>query len=105
MALPEKERIRPGQEADSQKIVTTISLPSVPRPTHTLDDLDALAAHVAGTFVVVVEVAAGKYRRRCYLTAKAAQNAARNATERGENATVYLAELKPLWKIAGGGQA
>jgi len=53
--------------------------------------------------VLVVRVTGeDKYRRRCYLTAKAAENAARKATDRGENATVYLAELKPLFRLAGG---
>lgn len=69
-----------------------------------LGDLDALAAHVDGAFVVVVRVNGPRYRRRCYLTAKAAENAARRAVERGENATVYMAELKPLYRIHGGGR-
>ncbi len=68
-----------------------------------LAPLDDIAQHVDGTFVVVVEVTAGQYRRRCFLTVKAAENAARRATDRGETATVYLAELKPLWKVRGGG--
>ncbi len=68
-----------------------------------LTSLDDIARHVDGTFVVVVQVTAGKYRRRCYLTAKAAESAARKAVDRGETATVYLAELKPLWKVRGGG--
>jgi hypothetical protein len=67
-----------------------------------LTALDDIARHVDGTFVVVVEVTGGKYRRRCFLTARAAEDAARRATERGENATVFLAELKPLWKLQGG---
>ncbi len=67
-----------------------------------LTDLDALAAHVDGTFVVVVEVTAGQYRRRCFLTAKSAQRAAERAVERGESVTVYLAELRPLWRLRGG---
>lgn len=67
-----------------------------------LTALDDIARHVDGSFVVVVEVTAGRYRRRCFLTVKAAQAAARRATDRGETATVYLAELKPLWKVRGG---
>lgn len=63
--------------------------------------LDDIAKHVDGAFVVVVQVTAGQYRRRCFLTAKAAQDAARRATDRGETATVYLAELRPLWKLRG----
>jgi hypothetical protein len=67
-----------------------------------VDLLDEIAHHVAGTFVVVVKVSGGKYRRRCFLSAASAEKAARNALEAGHNATVYLAELKPLWKLAGG---
>ena len=67
-----------------------------------LRELDALAAHVDGAFVVVVKVNGPRYRRRCYLTAAAAENAARKAVERGENATVYMAELKPLFRLIGG---
>lgn len=67
-----------------------------------LAPLDQIARHVDATFVVVVKVSAGKYRRRCFLTAASAQRAAGRATVRGESATVYLAELRPLWKLTGG---
>lgn len=53
--------------------------------------LDDIARHVDGAFVLVVKVTAGRYRRRCFLTVKAAEDAARRATE-----------LKPLWKVRGG---
>jgi hypothetical protein len=66
-----------------------------------VDPLDEIAHHVDGTFVLVVKVTGGKYRRRCLLTAAAAEKAARNAIEAGHNAEVYLAELmKPLWKLS-----
>lgn len=65
-----------------------------------LTAVDEIARHVDGAFVVVVEVTAGKYKRR--LTVRAAEAAARRTTDRGENATVYLAALKPLWKLRGG---
>ena len=61
--------------------------------------LDEIAHHVDGTFVLVAKVTGGKYRRRCFLSAASAEKAARNALEAGHNATVYLAELKPLWKL------
>ena len=67
-----------------------------------LTALDDLAVHVDGAFVVVVALTEGRWRRRCYLTAASAERAARKALDRGETATVYLAELKPLWKLAGG---
>jgi hypothetical protein len=64
-----------------------------------VDPRDEIAHHVDGTFVVVVKVTGGKYRRRCFLSAASAERAARNTLEAGHNATVYLAELKPLWKL------
>lgn len=67
-----------------------------------LAELDALAAHVDGSFVLVVHVTGDRYRRRCFLTAQSAQRAADRATARGDNATVYLAELKPLYRLVGG---
>jgi hypothetical protein len=66
------------------------------------DPLDAIAEHIDGTFVLVVKVTGGKYRRRCFLSAASAEKAARNAIESGHNAVIFLAELKPLWKLAGG---
>jgi hypothetical protein len=64
-----------------------------------LSPLDDIARHVDGTLVVVLQITSGTYHRRCYLSAKSAQNAVRRAVDRGETATVYLAELKPLWKV------
>ena len=63
------------------------------------DSLDSLAHHVDGAFVLVVRVTGGRYRRRCFLSAASAEKAARNALEAGHNATVFFAELKPLWKL------
>ncbi len=68
-----------------------------------LDALDALAKAVDGTFVVVVEHSGAKYRRRAYLTVASAERSAANARAQGHNVTVYLAELRPLWRLAGGG--
>lgn len=67
-----------------------------------LAELDVLATRVDGSFVLVVKVTGGTYRRRCFLTAASAQRAAERAIARGENATVYLAELKPLYRLVGG---
>lgn len=69
--------------------------------TLSVDDWDATAHHVDGTFVLVVKVTGGLYRRRCFMTAAAAQRACQRATSRGENATVWLAELKPLHRVIG----
>jgi hypothetical protein len=67
------------------------------------DPLDELAQHVDGSFVLVVKVTGSRYRRRCFLSAAAAERAAHNALEAGHNAEVYLAELKPLWRLKAGG--
>jgi hypothetical protein len=91
---PEVRRRRPSQETPSLKIASPSLAPT--------DPLDEIAAHIDGSFVLVVKVTGGKYRRRCFLTAASAQRAARNAQAAGHNATIYLAELKPLWKLAGG---
>ena len=64
--------------------------------------LDDIAHHIDGAFVLVVRVTGGKYRRRCFLTAASAERAARSAQAAGDNAEVYLAELKPLWRLEGG---
>lgn len=72
------------------------------RVLHPVGSLDEIAHHVDGAFVVVVETTDSKIRRRCFLTAASAERAAGRATDRGESATVYLAELRPLWKIRGG---
>jgi hypothetical protein len=66
-----------------------------------VDPLDAIAAHVDGCFVVCVKTSGGRYRRRCFLSAASAEKAARNAQAAGHNAVVFLAELKPLWRLAG----
>ena len=94
MNHPETRRGRPSQEAPSLKIANASLVPT--------DPLDDIAAHVDGSFVLVVKVTGGKYRRRCFLTAASAERAARRAQDAGHNATIYLAELKPLWKLTGG---
>lgn len=96
------DRSRPAGNQAASNVITDGNATSLAPTTLTLVELDALAAHVDGAFVVVVKVSGERYHRRCYLTAKAAENAARKATDRGENATVYMAELKPLWRLVGG---
>jgi|GEM_PF-5269099 len=97
--MPPPNEVRrgcPGQEAPSIKIANPI-LVALPDP------LDEIAAHVDGAFVLVVRVTGGRYRRRCFLTAASAERAARNAQAASHKAEVYLAELKPLWRLKGGG--
>lgn len=87
-------RGRPGQVAPSSQLAP----PSLVPVDSALDDI---AQHVGGTFVLVVETTAGRYRRRCFLTAAAAEKASKRALDVGHNATVYLAELRPLWRLQG----
>jgi hypothetical protein len=91
---PGTRRGRPRQEAASIKIAHPSLVPLS-------DPLDEIAAHVDGAFVVVVRVNGSRCRRRCFLTAASAERAARRAQAAGHNATIYLAELKPLWKLTG----
>lgn len=97
MPLPDK---RKGPGTNSEAPPEAIHRQEDQNPT--LTSLDDIAHHIDGSFVVVVEVTGSRFRRRCFLTAKAAQTAARRATDRGDNATVYLASLTPLWKLRGG---
>jgi len=98
MRPPNEER-RPRQET-APTTSTKKSTPSL--PLETVDALDALAKAVDGTFVVVVEHPGARYRRRAYLTVASAERSAANARAKGHNVTVYLAELKPLWRLVGG---
>jgi hypothetical protein len=95
MSPPEVRRGRSGQEAPSIKIAHPSQVPA--------DPLDELARHVDGSFVLVVHTTGGKYRRRCFLSVTAAERAARNAVADGHIDQIYLAELKPLWRLTSGG--
>jgi hypothetical protein len=79
--------------------VKDLAVDSKPDKLTPVDALDDIAQHVDGTFVLVVKTTGGRYRRRCFLSAASAQKAARNALDAGHNATVFLAQLKPLWKL------
>jgi hypothetical protein len=90
-----------GEQAASNtpSPATGSAVDSKPAKLTPADALDDIAQHVDGAFVLVVKVSGPKYRRRCFLTAASAERAARNALEAGHNAEVFLAELKPLWKL------
>lgn len=66
-----------------------------------IEDADAAAEAVEGALVVCVRVADAKYRRRVFLTAKAAEAAVRRARGRGQTATLLLAELRPTYVVGG----
>jgi hypothetical protein len=65
------------------------------------DPLAEIAAHVDGTFVLVVRVTGGRYRRRCFLSVAAAERAAPNAQATGHSVEILLCELRPLRRLAG----
>jgi hypothetical protein len=102
MPPPNAEGRLPGEEraaSNNNSPATGFAVDSKPSRLHPVDALDAIAHHVDGTFVLVVKVTGGKYRRRCFLTAASAEPAARNALAAGHDATVFLAQLKPVWKL------
>lgn len=92
-----EEKGRPGDWAAPHKINTEVEVDG-----STLADLDAMAEHINGALVVVVVTPAGRYRRRVFLTAAAAERAVRNAEARGHSAEVFLAELRPVHRVEGG---
>ena len=66
---------------------------------------DEVARLIRGAFVVVVSTPTGTHRRRVFLTVKAAEAAARRATDRGQVAEVVLAELRPVWHVTASDEA
>jgi hypothetical protein len=98
MSLEVEGPAPPGDRSESRAAAKPLDNPSlVPA-----DPRDDLAKHVDGTFVLVVKVTGGKYRRRCFLSVASAERAARRALDAGSIAYVYLCELKPLWRLTGG---
>jgi hypothetical protein len=59
---PRVRRGCPRQEAASQKLASRSLVPL------SNDLLDDLAKEIDGSFVLVVKLSGGKYRRRCFLT-------------------------------------
>lgn len=64
-----------------------------------LTELDAETTALARGLVVIVKTPAGHYRRRVFLSLAAAQRAAEAAANRGQVATVVLAELVPVYRV------
>lgn len=96
-----ENRNRPGSPTGATPHAQTLTL-SIP-------EADAYTAHVGGAWVVVVEVAGERgtvptFRRRVFLSLKAAQNAAQRARQRGQGVRVVLATLTPLYVLAGTAQ-
>lgn len=85
--------------AAQQRDPARLSVVSVPRSTDRdqprLSPVDA-AGIIDGAIVLVVQVAADRYRRRVFLTVASAERAARRARARGHAAEVVLARLAPV---------
>lgn len=67
---------------------------------YSLAELDDLAQHVGGTWVVAVFRAGGTTLTRTYVNVRAARRAALRARDRGHTVRVVLAELTPVWTLA-----
>lgn len=75
---------------------------SIPRPADLLGDLDALAEHLRGYFVVQVVINdAGHRRSHFYRNAQAAERAVERARLRGRHAHVTLCQLMPVGVVTG----
>jgi hypothetical protein len=70
---------------------------TLPLPAGTLADLDTLAEHLRGRFVVqvVVDADAGHRRTNVYRSCAAAERAVLRALERGQTAHVTLVQMLP----------
>jgi hypothetical protein len=66
-----------------------------------LADLDAMAEHLRGRFVVQVEVDGDKYRTHVYRSTAAAERCVQRARERGKRAHVTLVQMLPVGVVAG----
>ena len=86
----------PGQASPLMNAAAT--KPQVPHhcPTDSSVTDSPHGSQVRGTLVVVVETAAGKYRRRAFLTLASAQRAVERAETAGHPASMVLARLEPV---------
>lgn len=109
--MPPK-RIRPGRATEADRKSKTGEDRSSAPTVADIADVQEFADRVDGVFVIVVKITGGtlpdesgrvRYRRRCFLTLKAAEDAARRATDAGYNAVIVLAELKAVYRVIGGG--
>lgn len=99
---PVRHSERPSQQINGSHATASVSpLPDIADLLRA-EDWDKIAEHIDGAYVLLVKTTAGRYRRRCFLTVASAERAVQRAQERGENAVVVLAELKPLYRVVGG---
>lgn len=104
MRLPDNEERRPAQDAVRDEVVPAPSVGSIlPPPAGFAGDLDALAEHLRGRFVVQVVVDADRNHRRTnvYRSCAAAERAVARATARGQRAHVTLVQMLPVGVVQG----
>lgn len=66
-----------------------------------LADLDAVAEHLRGRFVVQVAIEGDRYRTHVYRNAAAAERAVDRAKARGQRAHVTLVQMLPVGVVVG----
>lgn len=101
---PEMGRRRPPAKKDSahdpSHEVDIIRIPAAePVHLHVADDADRAAESINGMFVAVVSVTTDKVRRYPFVTLAAAQRRVDRAREAGHEASVILAELRPVYYV------
>lgn len=102
MLLPDNDRGRPAANQTASNVISDGDNLSVAKATDLLADLDALAEHLRGYFVVQVVVSdAGHRRTYIYRTTLAAERAVERARARGRHATITLCQLHPVGVVAG----
>lgn len=99
-----ERRSRPGGRSQAAEISSANQIDTtVPRSEDLLADVDALAAHLSGRFVVQVDVDAelGHRRTNVYRSCAAAERAVKRARERGQTAHVSLVQMLPVGVVVG----
>jgi hypothetical protein len=100
MGLPEHDEGGPWQDRPTASANAIVS-----HSVAVLTDVDAIAEHLSGKFVVQLQIEDDKYRTTVYQSVKAAENAVRRANRRGKRAHVTLCQLLPVGVVTGLGGA
>ena len=105
MGLPDNDRGRPDNDRGRPvaRTTSTVAAGGDDNPTLRLADLDTLAEHLRGRFVVQVVIDADRGHRRTfvYRTCAAAERAVVRARERGQTAHVTLVQMLPVGVVTG----
>lgn len=103
LMTPPHENGRPWQGGRQSSTAISDVAPLVHRETANWQDIDALAEHLRGVYVVQLVVSdAGHRRSYFYKNLDAAQRAVGRARERGRSAHLTLVQMIPVGVIGGG---